>query len=198
MAINFRHRLFGNNSTSTSKNKNKRRHHRSLRIEELESRDLLSVSPFDADYDDIHALGNGLHESDLLHQNVPPAATSEEIQASSENLDGILEGLTLNITGANYEELNALYNFSSVYAIRNCSITLNTGISLNFDNCTEMVNTSLTANNGSIFRFSALTKYTTSSTSGRSWNAGGAASMIVMSALTTIEYTGTGTPSYDI
>ncbi|MCL2709347.1 MAG: fibronectin type III domain-containing protein [Planctomycetaceae bacterium] len=51
MAISFRNRLFGNNSTSASKNKNKR--NRSLRIEELESRDLLSATPFETDWDKI-------------------------------------------------------------------------------------------------------------------------------------------------
>ncbi|MCL2711055.1 MAG: fibronectin type III domain-containing protein, partial [Planctomycetaceae bacterium] len=49
MAISFRNRLFGNNSNST--NKNKRKHYRSLRIEQLEEREMLSVTPFTLDDD---------------------------------------------------------------------------------------------------------------------------------------------------
>jgi len=46
--------LFGNYSANNSNNgKNKRKRNRSLKIEELESRDMLSVSPFGNDFDDL-------------------------------------------------------------------------------------------------------------------------------------------------
>ena len=79
--------LFGNHSNSTSNTKNKNKRNRTLRIEELEGRDLLSASPFGNDYGDSHVLGNNLYESDLIYHNGQNSAgiqqTSAPIQATS-------------------------------------------------------------------------------------------------------------------
>ena len=86
MASNFG-QFFGNNSTQANKNKNKR--YRSLRIEELEGRDLLSVSPLGTDHDPLDTFGNNLYETEQIYQNgqnnvaAPVAAASAPIAVSA-------------------------------------------------------------------------------------------------------------------
>ena len=61
------------NHSHSSNNKNKR--YRSLRIEELESRDLLSVSPFGNDYDNLDVLENSPYDSAAVC-NLPSAVST--------------------------------------------------------------------------------------------------------------------------
>ena len=96
---------------------------------------------------------------------------------------------TLNITAANFDE----FDFSAITTIRNSTINVS-GVTVDFSNVTVLEQVALSASNGGKINFPTVTTYPGSSS--RSWDASGVGSEINMPALTTLQYTVTGTPSY--
>jgi len=77
--FNFLHLFSGNSTNSTSAGKNKRKRGRVCRIEQLEERDLLSVTPFSMGYEDVC----NTYADNLIYENAPVSPDSERIQAAN-------------------------------------------------------------------------------------------------------------------
>ena len=93
------------NSVSTNKGKRKQGHGRLCRIEELESRDLLSVTtPCSTDYDELYDIGDSLYETDLIHESNPVVSTSESISVES------ISAMGFSASSLNQEEFGILIN----------------------------------------------------------------------------------------
>ncbi|MDR1383843.1 MAG: LEPR-XLL domain-containing protein, partial [Planctomycetaceae bacterium] len=153
---------------------------RRLNFEPLEERTLLSANAL-TEYDDsalVSALPQPLEDA-LFNTSALPEISVAAFAAASTSL----ENVTLSVTAANYNELNAQYDFENITSIKNATITAN-GVTLNFASCMELENTNLTAQNGGVMKFSALTTYAQNGND--TWTATGTNSRIEMSALTTV------------
>ncbi|MDR0871605.1 MAG: hypothetical protein LBN39_12520, partial [Planctomycetaceae bacterium] len=128
---------------TTSNTTARKNNARSLRIENLENREMLSVNPFTPPL---------AAESPVEQIAVPEIQAAETLTA--------LKNVTLTINAANVGS----YDFSKVVSVTNSTITVQ-GVTLDFSNCTELVNTNLTASGGGVMRFPKLLVYQTTTNS---------------------------------
>jgi hypothetical protein len=162
---------------------------RKLMFETLEAREMLSVNPLAADWQDdneaVYEAQAIVAETQGVDVEIPQMLNAEVPRVMNADTAITLSGLTLNITAANYATYNAQYDFNNVTSIANSRITAD-GVALNFVNCTGLENTNLTAKNGGVIKFQNLTTSTQYDYNYNTWEATGTNSRIEMSALTTI------------